>query len=86
MDWQGQQHLVLSLRAAAPHTPLIGLLLHGGSFAFGPGVLDALDAVLDAWQPGIGGGGAIAAALFGDASPAGRSPQTWYNSTEQLPP
>ena len=43
-------------------------------------------AVLDAWQPGIGGGGAIAAALFGDASPAGRSPQTWYNSTEQLPP
>ena len=37
--------------------------------------LDALDAVLDAWYPGLGGGEAVAATLLGDQSPAGRTSQ-----------
>ena len=84
---QGQQQLVLAARnAIGPHAPLVGLLVHGGSFAFGPGVLEALDAVVDAWQPGVGGAAAIARVLFGDVSPAGRTPQTWYASNGELPP
>ena len=82
----GQQEMVRRLRAAMdPAAPLVGLLVHGGSFAFGAGVLEALDAVVDAWQPGIGGAAAIARALFGDVSPAGRTPQTWYATDTELP-
>ena len=44
---RGQQQLVLALRAASAGKPLIGVLVHGGTFAFGDGVLEALDAVLD---------------------------------------
>ena len=64
---------------------LIGVLIHGGTMAFPNATLDALDAVLDAWYPGLGGGEAVAATLFGDQSPAGRSSQTWYSSNADLP-
>ena len=56
------------------------------AIAFSPEVLSALDAIVDAWQPGIGGSAAIASAIFGDFSPAGRTPVTWYKATDQLPP
>lgn len=42
--------------------------------------------VLDAWYPGLEGAPAIAAALLGDTSPAGRSPVTWYKASSELPP
>lgn len=42
-------------------------------------------AVLQGWYPGAQGGKAIASLLFGDASPEGRLPLTFYNSTEDLP-
>lgn len=42
-------------------------------------------AILDAWYPGAQGGAAVAAALFGVFSPAGRLPITFYRSTEELP-
>jgi beta-glucosidase len=85
---EGQKDLVKALRAANmnPRKPIIAVLLHGGTIAFGDDVLNDLDAVLDAWYPGIGGGPAIAGALFGDYSPAGRSAVTWYKNTSQLPP
>ena len=61
------------------------VLVHGGTMAFANETLDALDAVLDAWYPGLGGGEAVAATLFGDQSPAGRTAITWYTSTSDLP-
>ena len=42
-------------------------------------------AILEAWYPGESGGKAVAEALAGDLSPAGRLPVTFYKSVEQLP-
>lgn len=43
-------------------------------------------AILAAWYPGQAGGDALARVLFGDTSPAGRLPVTFYRSAEDLPP
>mgnify|MGYP000342020614 CR=1 FL=1 len=42
-------------------------------------------AIIQAWYPGAEGGKAVASLLFGDYSPAGRLPVTFYNTTEELP-
>ena len=83
----GQAAMVAALRGAMtkPGAKLIGVLVHGSAIALGDATLGALDGVLDAWEPGIGGGAAVAGALFGDFSPAGRTAVTWYKSTADLP-
>ena len=43
------------------------------------------DAILLAWYPGEQGGSALADILFGDVSPAGRLPVTFYQSFNDLP-
>ena len=43
-------------------------------------------AILEAWYPGESGGTAVAGALAGDFSPAGRLPVTFYKSVADLPP
>jgi beta-glucosidase len=43
-------------------------------------------AILQAWYPGEAGGTAVANALAGDFSPAGRLPVTFYHSVADLPP
>jgi beta-glucosidase len=45
-----------------------------------------IPAILNAWYPGEAGGEAVAQALAGDFSPAGRLPVTFYRSVDQLPP
>jgi len=42
-------------------------------------------AILQVWYPGTRGGEAVAAALFGDTSPAGRLPFTWPRHVGQVP-
>ena len=80
--------MVTALRGAIASkpdkTPLVGLLIHGGAIGLGS-VLPDLDAILDAWQPGIEGGHAIAATLVGDVSPAGRTAVTWYQRSSDIP-
>jgi beta-glucosidase len=44
-----------------------------------------LPALVEAWYPGEEGGTAVAEALAGDFSPAGRLPVTLYKSVDQLP-
>lgn len=43
------------------------------------------DALLHAWYPGSEGGTALAEILFGDVSPSGKLPVTFYERTELLP-
>ncbi len=43
------------------------------------------DALLDMWYPGQYGGRALARLLFGDVSPGGRLPVTFYKSADALP-
>ena len=43
-------------------------------------------AVLQRWYPGARGGKAVADLLFGDASPSGKLPVTFYRSVQELPP
>lgn len=43
------------------------------------------DALLHAWYPGSEGGKALAEILFGDVSPSGKLPLTFYENTDKLP-
>ncbi len=43
------------------------------------------NAVLQVWYPGAGGGKAAAALLFGDCSPSGKLPVTFYRDLEGFP-
>ncbi len=43
------------------------------------------DAVMQVWYPGARGGKTIAQVLFGEISPSGKLPVTFYNSVEELP-
>jgi beta-glucosidase len=42
-------------------------------------------AIVQAWYPGAQGGLAVASLLFGEYSPSGRLPVTFYRTTEELP-
>lgn len=43
------------------------------------------DAVLQLWYPGAQGGKAVAKVLFGEVSPSGKLPVTFYESLDELP-
>ncbi len=43
------------------------------------------DALIHAWYPGQYGGAALASILFGDISPSGKLPVTFYQSAKKLP-
>ena len=43
------------------------------------------DAVLQLWYPGARGGRSVAKILFGEVSPSGKLPITFYQSTDELP-
>lgn len=43
------------------------------------------DAILQAWYPGQEGGSALAEVIYGEASPSGKLPITFYRNVDQLP-
>lgn len=64
--------------------PIILVLLSGSALAIG-WEEEHLPAILQGWYPGAQGGRAIAAILFGEYSPEGKLPVTFYRTTEELP-
>jgi beta-glucosidase len=77
-----QQKLLESLRATGK--PVVLVLTTGSALAI-DWAKAHLPAILVAWYPGQRGGTAVADVLFGDVSPSGRLPVTFYKATEQLP-
>jgi beta-glucosidase len=65
--------------------PVVLVLMNGSALAVN-WADERLPSIIEAWYPGGQGGTAVAEALAGDFSPAGRLPVTFYKSTEQLPP
>ncbi|MGD2067469.1 MAG: glycoside hydrolase family 3 C-terminal domain-containing protein [Gemmatimonadota bacterium] len=72
-------------RVAATGTPTAVVLLSGSALAI-PWAAENVPAILQAWYPGQAAGDALADIVFGDASPGGRLPVTFYRSVEDLPP
>ena len=44
-----------------------------------------VDAIMQIWYPGARGGRVVAKLLFGELSPSGKLPITFYNDTDELP-
>ena len=74
-------------RIASADKPVILILTNGSALAVNWADANPnIPAILEAWYPGGQGGTAVAEALAGDFSPAGRLPVTFYKSMDQLPP
>jgi beta-glucosidase len=74
-------------RIASAGKPTILILTNGSALAINWADTNPnIPAILEAWYPGGQGGTAVAEALAGDFSPAGRLPVTFYKSVDQLPP
>ena len=78
-----QEELVKKIAALGKPTVLV--LMSGSALAVN-WEDEHLSAILEAWYPGEEGGTAVAEALAGDFSPAGRLPVTFYTGIDQLPP
>lgn len=77
-----QQELLEAV--AAVGKPVV-LILSAGSAMDLSWAQEHVSAILDTWYPGARGGKAVAGALFGDFSPSGKLPVTFYASTDDLP-
>jgi beta-glucosidase len=64
--------------------PVVLVLLAGSALAV-TWADEHIPAIVQGWYPGAEGGRAIASLLFGDFSPSGRLPVTFYRTTEELP-
>lgn len=77
----GQDELIEKVVAANPHT--IVVLIDGGAVEM-PWV-DRVPAIVQAWYPGMEGGNAIAAVLYGDVNPSGKLPCTFPRKLSDSP-
>ena len=77
-----QQELLEAVHKAGK--PIILVLLAGSALAV-TWADENVPAIIQAWYPGAEGGKAIASLIFGEYSPSGRLPVTFYRTTEELP-
>jgi beta-glucosidase len=80
---QIQTNLINEVASVNPN--IIIVLVNGGPVALA-GSENKAEAIVEAWYGGEFGGKAIADVLFGDVNPGGKLPETFYASTQQLPP
>lgn len=77
-----QQELLETV--AATGKPVVLVLLAGSAIDL-TWADSHIDAILHAWYPGARGGRAVAEAIFGEYSPSGKLPVTFYADERQLP-
>lgn len=71
-------------KVVAVGKPVVLLLLAGSALDLS-WAKEHVAAIMYAWYPGARGGRTIAEALFGEYSPSGKLPVTFYKGTESLP-
>lgn len=64
--------------------PVVLVLINGRPLSI-PGLIEASNAVLEAWVPGEEGAGAIVSALLGELNPGGKLPVSIARSVGQVP-
>lgn len=69
---------------ASTGKPVVLCVLSGSDMDLGY-ARDHFDAILQLWYPGGQGGAAAARVLFGEVSPSGKLPVTFYETLEELP-
>ena len=79
---QVQRSLIKALKDAGKKVVLVNF---SGSAVGLVSETENCEAILQAWYPGEMGGTAIARVLFGEVSPSGRLPVTFYKNINQLP-
>lgn len=77
-----QQEVLETIHASGK--PVVLVLLTGSALCV-KWADEHIRAILCGWYPGAQGGRAVAEAIFGEYSPEGRLPVTFYNTTEELP-
>lgn len=83
LNLPGIQQQVLDI-VSASGKPVVLVLLSGSALAINQAEQE-IPAILYAGYPGAQGGNAVAKILFGEYSPEGKLPITFYRSTEELP-
>jgi beta-glucosidase len=83
LDLPGRQ-MELFEAVAATGKPVIVVLINGRPLAL-PRLQEKAAAILEAWDPGVQGGNAIADVLWGDLDPAGRLTASFPRSVGQVP-
>ncbi|WP_370837020.1 glycoside hydrolase family 3 C-terminal domain-containing protein [Clostridium tertium] len=79
---KSQQILLKSVLST--NKPVIVVLGSGSALTLN-GLEEKCAAILQAWYPGSHGGTAVADLLFGEYSPSGKLPLTFYKNTDDLP-
>lgn len=83
LELPGRQ-LELIQAVVATGTPVVLLVMNGRPLDL-RWPAENVPAILDVWYPGSQGGHAVAALVFGDASPAGKLPFSWPRTVGQVP-
>lgn len=83
LDLIGKQQQLLE-KVVAVGKPVILVLSTGSAMAINYAD-EHCNAIFQTWYPGAEGGKALAQLLFGEYSPSGKLPVTFYKTTEELP-
>jgi beta-glucosidase len=80
----GQIAFMKALRKGNPTKPVIAVVTSGSDVDIAA-IEPYADAIILAWYPGQQGGSALADLIFGEVSPSGHLPLTFYRSVNDLP-
>jgi len=79
-------HLAYLKKMRKSHNKPIIVVLTSGSAIDVEAVKPYADAIILSWYPGEQGGNALANIIYGDTSPSGKLPLTFYKSIDDVPP